>query len=443
MPIDARKENFLMKSYIKNAGWIFFEKILRTVITFILFALISRQLGPSDTGILNFSQSIAIMLLCITGLGLDSILINEFSKETNFDKDRVLYSTVMLSKIFISVIVLFVCMLGLYFSNISLINKVVFLVSLLSLIFQTQNTFFSFFQAKSKSYIVTKYSLIALVLSSAVKVVFIVMHTSVVWYALSYTLDILISFIIIEYQMKAQGMKIKLEYFDKSLIMSLLRKSYPIILSSLLVVLYTRLDQFMILKMMGAESLGVFSVAIRISEAYSFIPAAVATSFFPLLTHDNGPKNLKLYFDLVFFSSFFSAIGVIIFSWLFLERLFGISYVESFSILSITVFSTVFAVMGGACTNYLVTINLTFMRLVRASVGLCINFILNILWIPKYGLVGAAYASLISQIFSAFLGNLLNKKTWECFYLQSISILSFGIPGVWTILNKILRNKYD
>ncbi|MEB7598150.1 flippase [Raoultella terrigena] len=432
-----------MKSYIKNAGWIFFEKILRTIITFILFALISRQLGPSDTGILNFSQSLAIMLLCITGLGLDSILINEFAKEKETEKERSLYSTVMLSKIFISLIVLLVCLIGLFFSDMSSVNKIVFFISLVSLVFQTQNTFFSFFQAKSKSYIVTKYSLIALLLSSIIKIIFIFMHVSVVWYAFSYTFDILLSFFIIEYQMKLQGMKVKFYLFDKCLIFSLLKQSYPIILSSLLVVLYTRLDQFMILKMMGAESLGVFSVAIRISEAYSFIPAAVATSFFPLLTHDNGPKNLRLYFDLVFFSSFFSAIGVIIFSWLFLERLFGASYAESFSILSITVFSTVFAVMGGACTNYLVTINLTYMRLIRACVGLIINFILNILWIPKYGLVGAAYASLISQVFSAFLGNLLNKKTWECFYLQLIAILSFGIPGAWTILNKIFRNKYD
>ncbi|MDD9676430.1 flippase [Klebsiella grimontii] len=432
-----------MQSYIKNAGWIFLEKILRTVITFVLFALISRQLGPSDTGILNFSQSIAIMFLCVTGLGLDSILINEFSKNKDASDDQKLYSTVMLSKFLISIVVLIICIAGLFFSNISNVSKSVFVISLLSLVFQTQNTFFSFFQAKSKSYIVTKYSLIALVISSIVKIFLIFQNVSIVWYAVSYTFDVLVSFIIIEYQMRVQRLYIRLKLFEKAIILSLLKKSYPIILSSLLVVLYTRLDQIMILKMMGTESLGIFSVAIRISDAYAFIPAAVATSFFPLLTHDNSAKNLKLYFDLVFFSSFTAAIGVIIFSWLFLEKIFGASYSESFSILSITVFSTVFAVMGGACTNYLVTVNLTFMRLVRATVGLFINFLLNIWWIPKYGLIGAAYASLFSQVFSAFLGNLLNKKTWECFYLQLMSIITLGIPGILTICQRILRKHND
>lgn len=432
-----------MQSYIKNAGWIFLEKILRTVITFILFALISRQLGPSDTGILNFSQSIAIMLLCVTGLGLDSILINEFSKERNISNDQKLYSTVMVAKLLVSAVVLIICITGLFFTDISTVNKIVFIISLLSLIFQTQNTFFSFFQAKSKSYIVTRYSLIALVISSLVKVILLFQHVSMIWYAASYTFDVFVSFIIIEHQMRVQGLHIRLGFFERNIAVSLLKKSYPIILSSLLVVLYTRLDQIMILKMMGAESLGVFSVAIRISDAYAFIPAAVATSFFPLLTHDNGTKNLKLYFDLVFFSAFTAAVGVIIFSWFFLEKLFGASYSESFSILSVTVFSTVFAVMGGACTNYLVTVNLTFMRLVRATLGLLINFLLNIWWIPKYGLIGAAYASLLSQLFSAFLGNLLNKKTWECFYLQFMSIITLGIPGVLTISSKVFRKSNE
>ncbi len=36
----------------------------------------------------------------------------------------------------------------------------------------------------------------------------------------------------------------------------------------------------MILKMMGSESLGIFSVAVKISESYSFIPVAVVTAFF-------------------------------------------------------------------------------------------------------------------------------------------------------------------
>lgn len=127
---------------MKNAGWIFVEKIVRTIITFILFALISRQLGPTETGILNFSQSIVLMLLCITSLGLDSILINDFSKNSSNDDDKILYSTVMLAKFIVSFVVLFISILLINLMDMSFKDKMVFYLSLLGLIFQTQTTFF-------------------------------------------------------------------------------------------------------------------------------------------------------------------------------------------------------------------------------------------------------------------------------------------------------------
>lgn len=429
-----------MRGYLRNAGWIFVEKIVRVVITFILFALISRQLGPEDTGILSFSQSIVTMLLCITGLGLDSILIKEFA--TNRVNENKIYSTVMISKIAVSLLVMAFCGGIIFFIDISELSKIVFIISLASLVFQSQTTFYSYFQANSKSSVVTKYSFIALLLSSLLKVYFLVIKSDVIWFALSYSLDVIISCIVLEYQMKRLGIKIEFSNFEPEVIISLLRQSYPIILSSLIIILYTRLDQVMIAKMLGAKELGVFSVAIRISDAYSFIPVAVATSFFPLLASNNQRENVRLYFDLVYFSAFASAMLVIAFSFIFFESLFGSAYDGALPVLCITVFSTVFAVLGGACTNYLVTINLTYMRLVRAVLGLLINFILNIIWIPKYGLLGAAFASLISQVFSSYIGNVLNKRTWECFRIQTLSIITFGFFGVKSIAVKIFRRKY-
>ena len=39
-----------MSDYIKNAGWIFAEKFVRIIVGFVLFALISRVLGPTEFG---------------------------------------------------------------------------------------------------------------------------------------------------------------------------------------------------------------------------------------------------------------------------------------------------------------------------------------------------------------------------------------------------------
>lgn len=436
-----------MKTYVYNATWIFAEKIARVIVTFVTFAFISRQLGPADTGILSFSQSLVIMLLCLTNLGLDSILISEFSNDKadhqeKRNNEEFIYSTVMIAKIFISIICVVVCLLILLWVDISFSNKLIFILSLISLVFQSSSTFYAYFQAKSKAILLAKFSFFAIIISTIFKVTLLYFHVNVYWFSFSYSFDVIILFYLLLIGMRHQGKYISFSFFRRVILFDLLRKSYPIIISSLLVVLYTRLDQVMILKMMGSESLGVFSVAVKISESYSFIPVAVVTAFFPLIINNkNNDSNIRTYFDLVFASAFFSALLVILFSWLFLEDIFGQAYTGSFSVLSITVFSTVFAVMGAASTNYLVVINLTYMRLIRALVGLIVNFILNIILIPRFGIIGAAYASLFSQFFSGFLANGLNKRTLLCFKLQFLSIVTLGIPGIVSLLSKTFKEK--
>ncbi|EFN0989524.1 flippase, partial [Escherichia coli] len=421
--------------------------IARVIITFITFAFISRQLGPADTGILSFSQSLVIMLLCVTNLGLDSILISEFSNDKpehhNGKKNEdFIYSTVMIAKFSISFVCVIVCLLILLVANISFNNKLIFILSLISLVFQSNSTFYAYFQAKSKALLLAKFSFFAIIISTVFKVILLYFHANVYWFSFSFSFDVIVLFYLLLIGMRHQNKYISFSYFRRDVLFDLLKKSYPIILSSLLVVLYTRLDQVMILKMMGSESLGIFSVAVKISESYSFIPVAVVTAFFPLIiNNNNNDDDIRTYFDLVFASAFFSALLVILFSWLFLEDIFGPAYAGSFSVLSITVFSTVFAVMGAASTNYLVVINLTYMRLIRAIAGLIVNFILNIILIPRIGIVGAAYASLFSQFFSGFLANGLNKRTWLCFKLQFLSVVTLGIPGIVSLLNKTMKEK--
>lgn len=415
-------------TYAENAIWIFLEKILRISVTFFLFVLVSRMLGPSDTGLLSFSQSLVAMLLCVTGLGLDGILIKEFSSGKH-NKES-LYSTVMISKLIITLIVIFLSLLITLFIDTSLKNKIIFICSLVGLVFQMQNTFFSYFQAKSLAKSATKYSFYSLLISAVVKLYLIYLDADVYIFALSFSFDFLVSYFFLGFFIKKLGLNIKLEEFSFTIFLDLVRQSYPIILSSLIVVLYTRLDQLMIAKMMSSSDLGVFSVAVRISEAYAFVPAAVATSFFPLLVSSGKKENIKLYFDLVFFSAFVSGISLLIVSYFYIDDIFGSAYSGTRSVLFVSIFSTMFASLGGACTNYLITINLTYMRLVRAVVGLVINFGLNLILIPKYGILGAAYASLISQLFASLFGNVLNKKTIPCFQYQVRSVFTLGLIGV-------------
>jgi O-antigen/teichoic acid export membrane protein len=422
-----------MDKYLSNAGWMFIEKVTRLGMNFVFLGLIARQIGPGDFGVLSFSQSIALMLLSITSLGLDNILIKEFSQNEKIK--NVILSTAlimqMIAAIFVITISAFVCI---YFYGINS-DAIVFIISLSSLFFYVQNAYISYYQSKSKSIFITKQSLISITISSLFKLYLLENKASIELFAFSFCIDLMINFILIYlYSQVKKEIIFSACNFDVRMMKDLLIQSWPMIFSSIFIVLYTRLDQFMIMRMLGPEEVGLFSVAVKISDAYTFIPVLVGTSFYPLIAKDCTKEKLKKYIDIVFFCAFGTGMLVIALSTFVIPLLFGEKYTASIHVSNITVFSSMFACLGGAVTNYLITIRLGYIRLYRAIIGVIVNLVLNLIWIPKYGIIGAAYASLAAQIFAAWLSNYLSRKTRECFWLQSRSLFMIGLPSIYSLI---------
>lgn len=433
-----------MSEYIRNAGWIFAEKFVRIFVGFVLFALISRVLGPTEFGFLSYYQTIATMLLAITSLGFDNVLINKFHQSKDHDK---IFSTAFWSRIGCSIFVITIFIIGLYFETSPLQNKMVLIACLISLVFQTQNTYFSYYQSQLKAAIITKVSLFSLVISSLFKVFLLYKKAGMLWFALSYSFDFFVSFVFIMLiSNKKKYISINLFYFRTSILKVLLKESWPIIASSIIIVLYTRLDQIMIMKMLGADSVALFSVAIKIAEAYIFIPAALVTSYYPLISRKTSRTNVIFYFDVVYFSAFFMGLLVAVSAYYLIPLMFGVHYLDSYYVMLILLLGTTFAVFGSACTNLMIIYGLTYLRLIRAIFGLLINFSLNLILIPRFGIIGAAFSSLISQVFAAWISNAFNKKTLECFRWQTTTVLTFGIPGAIKLINMLKgkgENEHD
>lgn len=433
-----------MLSYFNNAIWIFLEKIIRIVVGFIFLGLISREVGVSNFGVLSFAQTTATMLLCITNLGFDNVLINEFSK--NQKNEKVIFSTALISRVVVSIAFVLMSFIVIASYSMPTTLKWVYVISIVSLVFQSQTTWFSFYQAKSKSLVITKLSLLSLIISTVFKSYLLYINSDIFWFSVSYTFDFAIAFIIIFISSQRSLSLFSLYLFRFNVLIDLLKKSWPIIASSVLVVMYTRLDQIMIMKMMGPESVGLYNVAVKIAESYIFVPAALTTSLYPLVSNQLNAKNIRFYFDLVVTSSVLCGIITLVACFWMVPLLFGKAYTDSLNILSITLFSSMFAVIGGAVTNVMIIINLTYMRLVRAVIGLLINFVLNLIMIPQYGVLGAAFASLIAQIFASWFSNVLNSRSHECFKLQTKAILTLGIFGCWEaikLINEGVRNKIN
>ena len=103
--------------------------------------------------------------------------------------------------------------------------------------------------------------------------------------------------------------------------------------------------------------------------------------------------------------------------------MFGPEYRAASDVLTIHVAGSMFVYYGIVCTQWLVAEGLTIYRFYRTLAGVLLNIGLNIILIPKMGIIGAAIATVLVHLFSSILFNAFSHKTHPIFYLQIRSII--------------------
>tara|TARA_R110001599_G_scaffold351822_1_gene584795 strand:+ start:130553 stop:131707 length:1155 start_codon:yes stop_codon:yes gene_type:complete len=212
---------------------------------------------------------------------------------------------------------------------------------------------------------------------------------------------------------------------------TLILDSLPLMLSGLAVMIYMRIDQVMLGSMIGNEEVGVYSAAVQLSEAAYFIPMAVVASVFPAIIAAKSEndavyqyRTAKLYDTLVLIACAI-ALPVSLFANHIIGFLYGNAFLGAGNILALHIWGAVFVFLGVASSNWFILENLQKMAFYRAALGAIINVAANYVLIPKYGGLGAAAGTVLSQFFAAYLFDMMSKKTRYQFWVKTGSLLPF------------------
>jgi len=103
--------------------------------------------------------------------------------------------------------------------------------------------------------------------------------------------------------------------------------------------------------------------------------------------------------------------------------LFGKAYEAADSVLAINTWAGVFVFIGVASGRWFLVENLQRLLIIRTMLGAIINILLNWILIPKMGVIGAAWATLISQAIANVFANLVDHKTRPLFRMQMQSFI--------------------
>ena len=391
-----------------NAAWLFFEKAFVSVLSFWVGIYVIRYLGPTDFGILSYALSFVAMFSGIATLGLDSIVIRDLVQNEG-EKDELL-GTAFALKVAGALLVLIVLIVVMAFSSHeSATSWPIFLVALGSL-FQSLYVIDFYFQAKVLSKYPVWVRCFSSVACSVFKIALICYRAPLVWFAFAVTLESMLMALgfVLVYKRQGSGSSWT---FRKNMAFRLLRDAWPLMLSAVAVAVYTRIDQVLIKGLLDVKSVGIYAVAVNLTEIWFFIPTIILGSLFPAII--NAKKNdLKLYMnglqrlhDIFFMVAFAIALFTSLFSGRIISLLFGASFMDARLPLVIYIWTILFIFQSGLRGHFLVLENEQHLGLWFRIAGIFTGVVLNLLLIPRYGIVGAAVATLLSYSLPIYLSS--------------------------------------
>lgn len=439
------KNNAGLKKYLTNTSWLFVDKIFRMIVSLFLGIWVARYLGVEQFGLLNYVISFFGIFSILATMGIDYILIKKLVENKEL-KDKLL-GTSLIIKFFGSILLFFTLSIFIQFTtNNNETNMYIYILSL-STIVLSFNVIESFYKSILKSKYIAIASSFTLLITSIIKICLIVFQMELIYFILLIALEAIIFVIGLLYFYISHN-NIFNWSFDFRIGKEILKESWPLILVGFTTAVYLKIDQIMIKEILGLESAGYYAAAVRISEIWYFIPIVISTSLFPALinarkiSNDLYLERLKKLLSFLVWLAILIALPMSFLSDNLINLLFGKEYTQAGPVLMIHIWTAVFVFLSEGSNKWFINENLQKYIFYRTFTGAILNIIFNYLFIKNYGIIGAAYATLISQCISVYLINLFMKKSFTIFKLQTFAFIApFTYGKKFFIKNESLNEK--
>ncbi len=394
------------RKYFANTSWLMGHRVLSMVVVLFVGVYVARYLGPERFGLLSYAGSFVGLFTALSTLGLDGIMVRELVKAP--ERRDELLGTAFWLKAGGAVLMWMGIAAAIPFTHNDAQTNILIIIIAFGVIFQAFNVIDFNYQAEVKSKYVVYIQVLQIVVSSITKLVFVWISAPLVWFACVFLLDAVVHVVGLTAMYLKNTGKIWYWKWRWQTAKQLLKDSWPLVLSGVLVSIYMKIDQVMIKQMLDAESVGQYAAAVKLSEAWYFIPVVICGSLFPaILNAKTQSKELyyarlqKLYVLMVWISLPIALVMTFMAGNIVL-LLYGTQFSKAGPVLAIHIWAGVFVFLGVASSQYLIAENYTRISFFRTFIGAIVNVIFNIILIPKYGINGAAVATVISYFVAVF-----------------------------------------
>jgi O-antigen/teichoic acid export membrane protein len=401
-----------VQAVVGNLGWLLGARIGRLVLSTFIGFWVARYLGPVRFGLLSYCIAWVTLFGVLPGLGLEAVVKRRFISQP--EEEATLLATTVGLRLGATMIAAACFASATWFWVAAGEERRLMTILCILLLDPLWSSWDHWFQAKLWARLSVMAQIGSLVVSAALRIVLIFLRAPVAAFAAAVVVESVVGGMLWVGLAKNKGLRFSWRNYSPTWGRKLLADSWPLMLSTLMVLIYMRIDLIMLRSMAGERAVGIYSAATRFSEMAYFLPVALASSFLPSLLRQRAAapgqyeEALQRYFDLSAGCAYALTLPIMLAAPWLIRLAYGSAYQEAGPILAVHVWANVFVFLGVARGQFLVNESLTRFYLVATATGAAMNILLNLILIPRIGAMGAAVATVASYATASWISSYLH-----------------------------------
>ncbi|HIH64453.1 MAG: hypothetical protein PWP32_1664 [Methanothermobacter sp.] len=388
---------------VKNIGVTGTAQILTALMSFVFMIYLARFLGEAGFGKYNFAFSLTTLLVTFTDLGVNQLIVREIARERDLSSHYV--NNAVLLKIPLSIMTfILIAVLTWIMDPGSDASILLYLFGIYNILLTVSGTYLSLFQAWERMEYVATFQIIERVFIVTLGLGVLLMGYGlmvVAWvYVLAGILDIAVAASISFRRFIRPSLSIDTGLQKKMLIMGL-----PFGLNSLFAVFFFRVDTVLLGLLRDDVAVGIYNAAYNPLLAISMIVSGmVSAAVYPVMSR-YFKEDAKSLHGLTRISARYLAIAgfpVAAGCFVLADRFIGLFYaggyvgaVPAFQILALFIPIRLVSTITGTLLS---SIDRQGYRMLSVGISAAFNIVLNIILIPYYSYIGAAAATVLSEL---------------------------------------------
>lgn len=408
--------SLLKNKVASNAFWLIGEKIFNMTLSLLTLSLIARYFGPELYGSYNLAVAFVGLFIVFSTLGLETVTVKHIVQQKSSEGTVLLTSIVM--RLLGSLVMVIIATIGammFYPNDETFMLLVIFIV--ISYFLNAFTVLEYWAQSYQKSRLTSIVRMLVKVASTIFKICIVVFELDLTYLALNLVVDALLVAIGFLYVYRKNRVDVTDWKFSVTCMKDLFSESWYFIVSGALVAVYTQLDKVIMGNILSTREVGIYTAAITLSAMWVFVPQAIITSMQPIIMNYKTLNEIKYYqsieklYSVIILLSISFGIIIVFLDEFIISILYGNAFSGSAQILTISIWAVGFSMLGTARRIWLVCEGIQKYAIYFLGIGAFLSISLNLVLIPKFGAIGAAYTWLIVEISTSFIVPFFFKAT--------------------------------